>query len=66
MFGRRRVEPRPQASASQFKMTVMRIFSIVVLGITVVAFGFTQVKIKDAKELEGLLRADAYAKHVGE
>jgi glycine cleavage system H protein len=25
-----------------------------------------KVKIKDAKELEGLLRADAYAKHVGE
>jgi glycine cleavage system H protein len=25
-----------------------------------------KVKVKDAKELEGLLRADAYAKHVGE
>lgn len=25
-----------------------------------------KVKIKDPKELEGLLRADAYAKHVGE
>ena len=25
-----------------------------------------KVKIKDAKELEALLRADAYAKHVGE
>jgi glycine cleavage system H protein len=25
-----------------------------------------KVKIKDSKELEGLLRADAYAKHVGE
>lgn len=25
-----------------------------------------KVKLKDAKELEGLLRADAYAKHVGE
>jgi glycine cleavage system H protein len=25
-----------------------------------------RVKLKDAKELEGLLRADAYAKHVGE
>ncbi len=25
-----------------------------------------KVKIKDAKELEGLLRADAYTKHVGE
>ena len=25
-----------------------------------------KVKIKDAKELEGLLRAEAYAKHVGE
>ena len=25
-----------------------------------------KVRIKDAKELEGLLRADAYAKHVGE
>jgi glycine cleavage system H protein len=25
-----------------------------------------KVKIKDVKELEGLLRADAYAKHVGE
>jgi glycine cleavage system H protein len=25
-----------------------------------------KVKVKDAKELEGLLRADGYAKHVGE
>ena len=25
-----------------------------------------KVKVKDPKELEGLLRADAYAKHVGE
>jgi len=25
-----------------------------------------KVKLKDRKELEGLLRADAYAKHVGE
>ncbi|HYX82177.1 MAG TPA: glycine cleavage system protein GcvH [Gemmatimonadales bacterium] len=25
-----------------------------------------KVKVKDEKELEGLLRADAYAKHVGE
>jgi len=25
-----------------------------------------KVKLKDTKELEGLLRADAYAKHVGE
>ena len=25
-----------------------------------------KVKLKDSKELEGLLRADAYAKHVGE
>jgi len=25
-----------------------------------------KVKIKDPKELEGLLRADAYAKHIGE
>ena len=25
-----------------------------------------KVKVKDSKELEGLLRADAYAKHVGE
>ncbi len=25
-----------------------------------------KVKVKDGKELEGLLRADAYAKHVGE
>lgn len=25
-----------------------------------------KVKIKNAKELEGLLRADAYAKHIGE
>jgi glycine cleavage system H protein len=25
-----------------------------------------KLKIKDAKELEGLLRADAYAKHIGE
>jgi len=25
-----------------------------------------KVKVKDTKELEGLLRADAYAKHVGE
>ena len=25
-----------------------------------------KVKLKDPKELEGLLRADAYAKHVGE
>ena len=25
-----------------------------------------KVKVKDAKELEGLLRAEAYAKHVGE
>jgi glycine cleavage system H protein len=25
-----------------------------------------KVKLKDAKELQGLLRADAYAKHVGE
>jgi glycine cleavage system H protein len=25
-----------------------------------------KVKVKDVKELEGLLRADAYAKHVGE
>ena len=25
-----------------------------------------KVKIKDSKELEGLLRADAYAKHIGE
>lgn len=25
-----------------------------------------KVRIKDAKELDGLLRADAYAKHVGE
>jgi glycine cleavage system H protein len=25
-----------------------------------------KVKLKDGKELEGLLRADAYAKHVGE
>ena len=25
-----------------------------------------KIKVKDSKELEGLLRADAYAKHVGE
>jgi glycine cleavage system H protein len=25
-----------------------------------------KVKVKDAKELEGLLRAEAYAKHIGE
>jgi hypothetical protein len=25
-----------------------------------------KVKLQDPKELEGLLRADAYAKHVGE
>ena len=25
-----------------------------------------KVKVKNAKELEGLLRADAYAKHIGE
>jgi glycine cleavage system H protein len=25
-----------------------------------------RIKIKDSKELEGLLRADAYAKHIGE
>ena len=28
--------------------------------------GMVKVKLKDPKELEGLLRADAYAKHVGE